>query len=341
VDDTDAIAVVGSCGPERRAYAQQLARLTGRALIPASRLAGSPHPAQEAAVLASWTATGPGVVVELPDEVPLPELIGAFADPDEHVRLRGVVCVVDAAHVLDDLHRDDHLPLRDAGSGVAAPLIARSLLTALQIEYASTIVPVNWSGMPSAELATVMALLSHLSPGARLRLRPDVVEDLDGEAYSADQERPGWVRLMNGCFDPHMTDRRVSALRYEQIRPLHPERLGRLLDRIAEEEFGRVVRSAGFCRLATRPDTVGRWEHAGRAIALTPLAADGRLDEDEELLALGQDLAIIGIDLDAGSLMAALDEAAVDDGEFAAGASAWHLFPDPFPVWTAASEHGD
>ncbi|MFV0374690.1 GTP-binding protein [Microbacterium sp.] len=340
MDTVGVVAVVGTCGPERGRYATQLAELTNRSLISASLLAGSPNPAQEAAVLSSWTNPTAGAVVEVPDDVPTTELIGALSDFDDRTQLLGVVCVVDAAHLCDDLRRDDYLALRDADSGIAAPLEARAHLTTWQIEFASSIVLVNWQPLAPPDLAIVMALLSHLSPHARLRLQQGSVDDLEpDEPYSIEQEHPGWVCLLNGSFDPHLTDPRVSAFRYEQVRPLHPGRLAQLLDnRIDPGEFGTVVRSAGFCRLATRARIVAQWEHVGRVIALNPLALDERLDDGDELLALGQDIAFIGVDLDHARLAAALDEAALTDAEFAAGPASWAAFPDPFPVWTKAAD---
>lgn len=342
MDAVGVIAVVGACGPERLRYAKRLAASTNRAFFPASRLAGCPDPAQEAAVLASWTDPAAGAVVELPDEVPATELIGAFADQEERTRLVGLVCVVDAAHLLDDLRRDDYLPLRDADSGIAAPMTARALLTVMQIEYASTIVFVGWEALPPVELATIMALVSHLSPFARLRLHRRTIEQAQATApYTPGQSRPGWVSVLNGDFAPHMTDPRVSAFRYEQVRPLHPGRLMTLLDRIEDGEFGVLVRSAGFCRLATRPHVTAQWEHAGQMFSLNPLAGDDRLADDEELLAVGQDLALIGLRLDPDRLTAALDDAALTDAELAAGPTAWAGFSDPFPLWQTAGDRAD
>lgn len=337
------IAVVGACGPERLRYAKRLAQLTNRAFFPASRLAGSPDPAQEATVLASWTDPAAGAVVELPHEVVATELIGAFADQEERARLIGLVCVVDAAHLLDDLRRDDYLPLRDADSGIAAPMTARALLTVMQIEYASTIVFVGWEALPPVELAMIMALVSHLSPFARLRLHRRTIEHIGTTApYTPGQSRPGWVSVLNGDFAQHMTDARVSAFRYEQVRPLHPGRLMTVLDRIEDGEFGVLVRSAGFCRLATRPHVTAQWEHAGQMFSLNPLAGDdSRLADDEQLLAVGQDLALIGLRLEPDRLATALDDAALTDAELAAGPTAWAGFADPFPIWQTATDLAD
>ncbi|WP_295011656.1 GTP-binding protein [uncultured Microbacterium sp.] len=337
------IAVVGAGDTERGGYATALAHRTNRALIPASRLSGSPDPAQEAAVLASWTDVPEGVVVDMPDEVPAGEIIGTFVDVEQGSTLLGIVCVVDAARVRDELRRVDDVPLRDRDSGIAALRESRARLTAWQIEFASTIALVNWSTLAASELSLIASLLSHLSPRARLRLHGGIVERLvSDDAYAVEQDRPGWMCLLNESFDPPLTDPRVSALRYEQVRPLHPGRLAHLLDaRIEPGEFGTVVRSAGFCRLASRGGIVAQWEHVGSVISLNPVAVDARLDDADEMLSLGQDLAFVGIDLDRDGLVAALDEAALTDAELAEGPEAWARFADPFPTWATASDRQD
>lgn len=136
-----------------------------------------------------------------------------------------------------------------------------------------------------------------------------------------------------------MTEPRVTGFRYEQLRPLHPGRLKALLDeRIERGAFGRLVRSTGFCRLATRPRATLQWDHVGRTIAFHLAAIDDGFRSDEEMLAVGQDLAFIGIDLDRVALVRALDEAALTDGELAAGPEAWASFADPFPTWSPAQD---
>lgn len=75
--------------------------------------------------------------------------------------------------------------------------------------------------------------------------------------------------------------------------------------------------------------------------SLAPVAVDGWIADDEELLAIGQDLALIGIHLDPDRLVAALDDAALSDAELAAGPGAWAAFPDPFPTWQTAGDRAD
>lgn len=338
----DVLAVVGTGGSERLRYAKRLAAMTRRDFIPAARLGLSPHPVDEAAALAPWAGRPAGAVIEFPGAARMTELIGTLAAPDAVTRLSGVVCVVDAVHLLDDLHQDGYVFRRALPwqHPALTEHVAHAMLTVTQIEYASQIVLVNWALLSTKQLATVMALISHLSPRARLRLQRNAIEPWGpGEPFGIGQERPGWIGLLNDDYKPHMHDTRVSAFRYGNVRPLHPGRLHRLLDeRIEAGAFGTVIRSAGFCRLATRPQLVAQWDHVGRMISFEPLSRDDELGDGEELLAVGQDLAIIGIDLDQEGLTRALDEAALDDGELAAGPKAWAGFVDPFPTWPAAGD---
>ncbi|GAA1855284.1 GTP-binding protein [Microbacterium koreense] len=339
MEAVDVVAVVGACGPERRRFAARLAASMSAELLPASRLEGSPDPCHEAAVLSSWTT---GAVVELPDETLVTEAIGAFTEAEARTNLRALVCVVDASHILDDLQREDYLSIRDDHSGVAAILIARAELIVKQIEYASVIVLVNWANVETRPLAMLMALLSSLSPRARLWLhRVGGIPVERGEVYGAGQDRAGWVCALNGDHDPHMIDGRVRVYRYEEPRPFHPGRLRKLLDRIEVGEFGTVVRSVGFCRLVTRPYAVAHWEHVGGMFTLHPMSLETPFASEAGVLAVGQDLAFFGFDLDIEALGNALGEASLTPAELDAGPTAWATFPDPFPAWVVAPDRAD
>jgi len=339
---TDVIAVMGSCAPERRQYARRLARATVRQLLPSSRLAMAPDPVGEAASLLPWVDNPAGAVVELPLAVDATHVIGTLADPEAGSRLSAVVCVVDTAHLLADLRRDGWVTCRRGPlDDLETERTSVALLTVAHIEYASTVVLAGWEAVETDELSTVMALVSHLAPRARLRLEHDGLADPgqdDGQPYDVRQDRPGWVCVLNDDVGPHLTDPRVSAVRYEQVRPLHPGRLMAFLRRMETGAFGTVVRSAGFCRLATRAQVVARWEHAGSTIGLEPLVADDSLAGGDELLAVGQDLAFLGLDLDRPALLRALDDTALTDTELAAGPWAWAMLDDPFPAWATARD---
>ena len=336
VEQVDVVAVVGACAPERQQYARHLAAASDRMLPPADRLARSLPPAQGGVAGAPWSDRPAGTTGDSPATASAIEIIGTLGAPHSATRLVGITCVVDAMHLLDDLSADDYLPTARDALGRVTDCAARALITVTQIEYASMIMLVNWEPLCTSDLSLVMALVSHLSPQARLQLqREDLLLSLENITYAPGQDRAGWVCLLNGDADPHMTDRRVSGFRSEQLRPLHPGRLKTLLDRRIETgDFGHVVRSAGFCRMATRPRDTYQWDHVGRSIAFHLAATDDGLDAENELLAVGQDLAFIGIDLDHEALTQALDEAALTDAELTAGATNWANFADPFPTWS-------
>ncbi len=342
----EVVGVVGTCAPERHQYARRRAAERGGMLVPAARLVMGGDAITEAVALAPWAEPPGGAIVEFPSTTPVAEIIGAFVH-DDLTRLVELVCVVDATHLLRDLRRDDYVTRRIDGDEFK--YTAHALHTVTQLELASTVFLVNWDALTTDELSTTMALVSHLSPAVRLKL--DLAgSDLEGltheprdlargpgrREYERAQEQPGWVQLLNREFEPHMTDARVSAFRYDRPRPFHPKRLEHLLDETIEPAtLGTVVRSCGFARLATRSTATAKWEHIGSMFSLIPLQSG------DDTLELGQDLAFIGLDLEQSALEAALDEALLTDAEIAAGPDAWAEYPDPFPAWETSGDPAD
>lgn len=240
------IAIMGACEPERRAYGRALARVLGCRHVTGIELLSGRSGADE----------GPRVI-DVPLVVP-PSQAAAMVE-EEHGD--ALLCVVDARHMVDDL-RDDAPLIADAEGLV--PLGqpgSRALHTAQGLEYATMTVLVNWEQLPTEDLSLLLALAAHLGPRARLRLSRGPADDIAGSRRAAPPAhgRPGWVAALNGEHRPTMTDGRVRTARYEQIRPFHPGRLRLALDeRLEAGECGVLLRSVGFCRLATRPRVVGQ-----------------------------------------------------------------------------------
>lgn len=314
---------MGVCAPERQAYAERTAATLGRPLhllryrdLRAAHALPRPRP----------RASGEHAVVDLGTDV---DLIHAIAE-------RGgveveAVCIVDARHMIGDLLDDAPLAAPPSPGDPRGDVGARARQAALALELSTRIVWVNWEQVPTAALAVQMALASHLNPRATLRLSRDPGADLSATVPRDDEteilERAGWVRALNDEHDPFMRDNRVSTVRYDQVRPFHPERLQTALDRLDEGAAGRLIRSAGFCRIASRPGILARWEHVGSAMWIEPIGTDdGRMG-------LGQEIAFTGLDLSAPRLRHVLDLAALTDEELAAGPEAWTTYPDPLPAW--------
>lgn len=242
----------------------------------------------------------------------------------------------------------------------ASALVGRAELLISQIEFASALVLVNAGSLADEDRALLVGLLGHLNPQARVEVRgasPGTTVDTATEAEAAghratapddarpeavvhtaftqEQTAPGWVALLNDEFAPRREHRGVTALRYVQMRPFHPDRLWRCLTRLlTDDDAGRLVRSVGFCHVATRPHVTAQWDHVGGMLSLTPAQHDRALTAHEEPLAFGQDLALIGVGLDPEAVRAALDGALLTDDELLAGPRAWGRYRDPLPTWT-------
>lgn len=330
------IVVVGLCSSERRRYAAALATAIGRAVVrvsdPTSGAASGSAPQPTPVRIARTRNEIDSVVLDVDADVDALHLEPCLRRPAPDV-----ICVVDAPHLLDDL-RDRSRLVSGAGPGDdRGDVGARARRGASQIETASHVCIVNWERLETARLSVLMSLLAHLAPTARVRLSRGAAEDLDalrgggrasaGDAADEILERAGWVRALNDEHDPYLTDRRVTTERYERLRPFHPARLVAALDALDAGRAGRVVRSAGFCRIASRARTLARWDQVGPAIWIDPL------DADMESSLTAQDLAFTGVDLMPGAVARLLDEALVTDAELAAGPQAWATWADPLPVW--------
>ena len=365
--DIEAVVITGVCVPERHAYARAHAQALRAQLYSFPEVDHSPlnlGRACEAAIHTSQLC-GATAVLELPTLASLPRALRSLALPRSSVHVRDVICVVDAAHILDDLAADDFVPMQQHQGEEPLDVVARAALTIEQIEHASVIDCLNWDGRMNAELSLLTDLLAQLAPSAVVRLHS--AQELPSEApahgacwgeapwdghlsesagahggYEPSFYQAGWASVLNDEQHPAPADSRVSALRYQNIRPFHPERLQRALDEHIEPgRHGQVIRSVGFCRLATRTRITMQWDHVGHTISFHVAQVDEELGWGDELLSIGQDLAFIGIDLDHAALRASLDEAVLTNAELAAGPAAWQRFEDPFPQFDPAAERGE
>lgn len=337
---TTVTAVIGACAPERQDYARRLARRTGAHLLPAGRITEDADAVELAVQLADQGTAPAPLVLEYPLQVPVLHIIGELTAGPAEAELTDVVCLVDAAHLLDDLRPSDQVQL--AGPQDEAPVGAsRAELVVTQIEYSSAVVLVNTESLRAEELSMLLAVVSHVAPKAHLDLAessgPAVDHSTTGH-FSDEQTHAGWVSLLNGDFTPGFEDPRVSAIRYEQLRPFHPGRLQDVLDRYtgAHMSDGMLLRSAGFCHLATRSHITAHWNQIGEHMAFFPACFDHQLDADDEPLAFGQDLGMITIGVNSGQLVSQLDGAALTDAELAGGPRLWETFSDPYPEWSTA-----
>jgi G3E family GTPase len=247
----------------------------------------------------------------------------------QHARLDTLVTVVDAARFVDELRCGDLLAHRGIAAEDGDERGVSDLLVD-QVEFADVLVLNKLDLVSDADADTVQALLCTLNPAARLvradRGRVPVGEVLETGRYDPvlAAQAPGWAAELAGSHLPETEEYGISSTVYRADRPFHPQRLLAAL-----EGWEGVLRSKGFCRIATRPHTLAVWSQAGPNLVFEP----GQLLAPDE--PAPTELVFIGIGLDPAEPRRRLDPALLTDAEMAEGAQRWRGWPDPLPEWAS------
>ncbi|WP_242088606.1 GTP-binding protein [Curtobacterium sp. DN_7.5] len=247
-------------------------------------------------------------------------------------------------HVVSVLRADDVAHL--LWSDVDDAFVAAERISAL-VEYATVIVLDRIEPLSGRRRRALVALLHRMAPHALVVSGRSVRGPLDLPASNGGAARlltggAGWMRALSSGADldfPPRSDRdSLVTLRYREPLPFHPGRLARVIEHdLAAGVNGRVLRSKGFFRLASRPDHVGAWSSFGAMLALDP-TANRSWDADAPV---GQALWFVGERLDVHGIERALDSALLTAEELLAGPDVWRTWADPFPVWpTLDPSHG-
>jgi len=259
-----------------------------------------------------------------------------FADGtslSDHARLDTMVTLVDAAGFLRELTTGERLAERDIAAADEDERTISDLLVD-QVEFADLLVVNKTDLVTTEQLATLDAVLRRLNPAARVlhtrRGVVDLAEVLDTGRYDpiTAAQAPGWAQELAGTGHvPETEEYGIRSVTYRADRPFHP---ARLLAALADWEG--VLRSKGFCHIATRPDVLAVWSQAGPNLTLEP----------GQLLAAPQarqELVFIGVDLDVTEPQRRLDPALLTDQELAAGPGHWCTFEDSLPEWDTTELH--
>jgi G3E family GTPase len=271
----------------------------------------------------------------------------------EVARLDTMVTVVDATRFLADVQTDDELPDRsELGADPADDRCISDLLID-QVEFADVVVVNKCDLVGADDLDRLDSLLATLNPVAtRLRSVNGVVElgqvlDTGQFDLARAEQAPGWVQALNGELTPETDEYGITSMVYRARRPFHPVRFHETVI----GELGEVLRAKGFVWIASRPDVAALYSQAGPTCRLDPAftwwADTPRTEWPEDALELaeiesrwdqtwgdrGQELVLIGVELDEADLVAVLDSALLSSDELELGPEAWTSFDDPFPVW--------
>lgn len=250
----------------------------------------------------------------------------------DHARLDTMVTVVDASGFLAELERGDRLDQRGLAAAEGDERGISDLLVD-QVEFADVLV-LNKTDLAAPEqLTAVEGILRELNPSARLvhahRGVVDLAEVLDTGRYDpvTAATSPGWAQELAGTHTPETEEYGIRSVTYRADRPFHPARLAAAL-----EDWHGVVRSKGFCHIASRPHTLAVWSQAGPNLTIEP----GQLLDGHTAR---QELVFIGIGLDPDEPRRRLDPVLLTDAELAAGPTAWRRMDDPLPPWDDLEAH--
>jgi G3E family GTPase len=249
-------------------------------------------------------------------------------------RLDTMVTLVDASSFETLLTSEDSLADRELQAAEGDERTLSDLL-ADQVEFADLLVLNKTDLVAPHALGRIEALLSRMNPGARrvraVRGDVPVAELLDTHRYdpAAASATPGWAQELNGSHTPETEEYGIASVTWRAGRPFHP---ARLLDALAE--WPGLLRSKGFCWLATRPDVAGLWSQAGPNMALDPAAPWSSFDGPR-----GQEIVFIGLGLTRDAVTARLDPALLTDDELLAGPGSWRDLDDPLPTWDLDDLH--
>ncbi|MFG1790238.1 GTP-binding protein [Nocardia sp. NPDC049149] len=249
-------------------------------------------------------------------------------------RLDTMVTVVDASTFLAEVAKGQALAERNLQAGEGDARTIADLLVD-QVEFADVLLVNKTDLVGAAAAGAVEATVRRLNPRARvLRTTNGVVElaeVLGTGRYNpvVAAEAAGWAEELAGGHTPETEEYGIRSLTYTADRPFHPQRLAEALG-----ELRGLLRSKGFCWIASRAELAAIWSQAGPNLVFEPAAWWSSLE-----VPAGQELVFIGIKLDRERVRGLLDGALLTDAEFAAGPLEWAEYSDPFPAWGVLHEH--
>ena len=251
-------------------------------------------------------------------------------------RLDTMVTVVDASTFLPELVRGEALAGRDLAAGDGDGRSIADLLVD-QVEFADVILLNKTDLVSDKACATVAAVLRRLNPSANIihtdhgRVGLDAV--LDTGLFDPDlaAQTPGWQEELVDGHTPETEEYGISSATFRADRPLHPHRLA---DALAQ--LSGLLRSKGFCWIASRPDIAAIWSQAGPNLVIEPAQYWSTTEFPP-----GQEIVFIGVGLRRTRVLELMEAALLTDAECAEGPSRWIEYTDPLPAWSVVHSHSE
>lgn len=273
-------------------------------------------------------------------------------------RLDTMVTVVDGVNFLEYYGSTDTLAELKIGLDSEDQ---RNLVELLvdQVEFADVIVISKCDLASPEDLGLLEAIIRRLNPRAKLvrstQGNVPVHEVLNTGRFDLAEaaESQDWLQTPRDEIHSESDEYGISSLSYTARRPFHPERFHQL---VSGPRTRGIIRSKGFCWLASRPEYAAEWASAGKICTLNPAGkwlfssprdkwppaeevADVLEHEWQEPYGdCRQELVFIGMKLDTEKLRKNLDKCLLTDQELLAGSETWRYYNDPFPAWVFSPE---
>ncbi|NRG40999.1 GTP-binding protein [Rathayibacter sp. VKM Ac-2835] len=207
---------------------------------------------------------------------------------------------------------------------------------ATRLEFAGLIVLTDGDG---AGASPAVDLLRALSPGAEILTERDLDRYRQRRAVLTPQRAHrlasdlGWQRALRGVPGDAGS---VTAFVFRDPLPFHPGRLNAAVATdFVPHRVGRILRSRGLVRLASRADRVASWSIAGDVVSLDPTSIRSWSVDAP----VGQEIVFLGRDLDVDELTRVLHGCLLTPRELLAGPDLWRTLADPFPRWEDEHQH--
>jgi G3E family GTPase len=263
-----------------------------------------------------------------------------------------LVTVIDAGNFLRDFGSEDTVVDRQAAANNEDDRSIVDLLTE-QIEFTNVLLLNKIDLVSPEKRKTLLAILHSLNPTARILEasfgKIDYSEVIGTGLYREElaSTQPGWLEAPRHSGASEADEYGVRSFVYRANRPFHPERLTKALDE-DESLFDGVLRSKGFCWIASRHDEAFEWGQAGVSLRLLPAglwwasAPKEYWPEDqatcEKIRSMfrgdygdrRQELVFIGIDMEEPVIRAVLDHCLLTDQELQKGPGVWSKWEDEF-----------
>lgn len=267
-----------------------------------------------------------------------------------------LVTVVDCENFLIDVESFDDLVDRKLG---ISDEDHRNIVDLLidQIEFATVIVLNKTDRIDVDALEELKRIVHHLNPYAQILESEFGQVDLKcvlGTGTYNDQwaeGHPNWLAVPRGSEQSEADEYGIQSFIFEARRPFHPERFATALN-FDDGILAGVIRSKGYCWIATHHDEAFRWSQAGVSIKLDQ---DGpwMCTVDESEWPEGdetrdwirgtmekpwgdrrQELVFIGSEMDVVVLLSRLEDCLLTDDEMRLTPAHWSLWDCPLPIPT-------